>query len=103
MGKTLLSLLGDLKDNGSIYVDDMVVSKLVYAGVENIQNDIEDYSYNVQGNALNVSLSQPKMVMLYSLDGSMIYTNCAKYHHVTLSSGIYLLRIENNVHKFIIP
>lgn len=102
-GTLRISLLGDLKDNGSIYVDDMVVSKLVYAGVENIQNDIEDYNYNVQGNALNVSLSQPKMVMLYSLDGSMIYTNCAKYHHVTLSSGIYLLRIENNVHKFIIP
>lgn len=76
-----------------------VVSSTV--GVDDAESD--DLRISVSNNHLNLKFEGMKKIELYTTAGQMVHTsNVCNQFDCTLNSGIYLLRINGDVHKVLI-
>ena len=73
--------------------------------VASVEDLSEIMHYSVSGNRLNVSLFQPANVSVYSLTGILMgeEQNSSGEYSIDLPSGIYILRVNSQPIKIIIP
>ena len=95
------SIEGEIKGKGSVYIDDILFNKEVVSDIETSYNS-QVYTLNIYSNNILLYSDSSIKMALYPLNGCLLYEKDDLKHSLTLSPGIYFLRISDNIQKVII-
>lgn len=86
-----------------IYVNELELYSENGAGISDIS--ISPLEINVEPNAMIVTSEKDSFVKIYTIDGVLIKNNAiyAGVNRIELSSGFYLVCIENKKYKIVVP
>ena len=84
-----------------MYIDDILFNKEVVSDIETSYNS-QVYTLNIYSNNILLYSDSSIKMALYSLNGCLLYEKDDLKHSLTLSPGIYFLRISDNIQKVII-